>query len=106
MKVTVPANETSRTGVITVTATGYMGITDEGKCTVKQTPGGVDEALRRTWPKSAASCWRTSRRRRNRPVRRNPAKSLQGIVVSDKGGGNQQPFIVNIADDTQEGGAA
>lgn len=106
VKVTVPANETSRTGVITVTATGYMGITDEGKCTVKQTPGGVDEG-----PETNVAEIR-SLVLENEPggdetdlsdeIR---AKSLQGIVVSDKGGGNQQPFIVNIADDTQEGGA-
>ena len=32
--VTVPANVTSRTGTITVTATGYMGATDTGTCSV------------------------------------------------------------------------
>lgn len=33
------------------------------------------------------------------------AMTLCGIVVSDKGGGNQQPFIVILADDTQDAGA-
>ncbi len=92
VKVTVPANETSRTGVITVTATGYMGITDEGKCTVKQTPGGVDEG-----PETNVAEIR-SLVLENEPggdetdlsdeIR---AKSLQGIVVSDKGGETSSP---------------
>lgn len=33
------------------------------------------------------------------------AKTLTGIVVSDKEGGNCQPFIVNIVDDTDKGGS-
>ena len=32
-------------------------------------------------------------------------KSLQAIVISDKEGGNTQPFLVVVADDTQEAGA-
>ena len=65
-----------------------MGITDEGKCTVKQTPGGVDEG-----PETNVAEIR-SLVLENEPggdetdlsdeIR---AKSLQGIVVSDKGGG-------------------
>ena len=46
--VTVPANVTSRTGTITVTATGYMGATDTGTCSVRQIKEGETLTLETT----------------------------------------------------------
>lgn len=104
--VTVAANATQRTGTITVTATGYMGATATGKCTVKQAPGGVIVGpetnvaeIRRLTMEANPSDAKTDLPEAVR------AMTLTGIVVSDKGGGNQQPFILVVADNTQEGGA-
>lgn len=101
--VTVPANATSRTGTITVTATGYMGATDTGKCTVRQIKEGETNTnvaeLRRL---IMATNPTADGKELTDAIR---AMTLCGIVVSDKGGGNQQPFIVILADDTQDAGA-
>jgi len=101
--VTVPANVTSRTGTITVTATGYMGATDTGTCSVRQIKEGetntniaeIRELVMATNPSADGKELTDAIR----------AMTLCGIVVSDKGGGNQQPFIVILADDTQDAGA-
>ena len=101
--VTVPANATSRTGTITVTATGYMGATDTGTCSVRQIKEGetntniaeIRELVMATNPSADGKELTDAIR----------AMTLCGIVVSDKGGGNQQPFIVILADDTQDAGA-
>lgn len=101
--VTVPANATSRTGSITVTATGYLGATDTKTCTVRQLKEGQQETniaqirklILATNPAAEAKELTDAIR----------AMTLCGIVVSDKGGGNQQPFILVVADDTQDAGA-
>lgn len=101
--VTVPANATSRTGSITVTATGYLGATDTKTCTVRQIKEGQQETniaeirklILATNPAAEAKELTDAIR----------AMTLCGIVVSDKGGGNQQPFILVVADDTQDAGA-
>ena len=101
--VTVPSNATSRTGTITVTATGYMGATDTGTCSVRQIKEGetntniaeIRELVMATNPSADGKELTDAIR----------AMTLCGIVVSDKGGGNQQPFIVILADDTQDAGA-
>lgn len=101
--VTVPANATSRTGTITVTATGYMGATDTGTCSVRQIKEGETNTnvaeLRRL---IMATNPTADGKELTDAIR---AMTLCGIVVSDKGGGNQQPFIVILADDTQDAGA-
>lgn len=86
--VTVAANATQRTGVITVTATGYMGATATGKCTVKQAPGGVIVG-----PETNVAEIRRLTMEANPPAAKTDlpeavrAMTLTGIVVSDKGGG-------------------
>ena len=83
--VTVPANVTSRTGTITVTATGYMGATDTGTCSVRQIKEGetntniaeIRELVMATNPSADGKELTDAIR----------AMTLCGIVVSDKGGG-------------------
>lgn len=101
--VTVPANATSRTGSITVTATGYMGATDTGKCSVRQLKEGQQETNIAEVRKLVMATNPTADEKELTDAIR--AMTLCGIVVSDKGGGNQQPFILVLADDTQEPGA-
>lgn len=101
--VTVPANATSRTGTITVTATGYMGATDTGKCTVRQIKEGESNTNIAEIRRLVMATNPTAEEKTLTDAIK--AMTLCGIVVSDKGGGNQQPFIVILADDTQEPGA-
>lgn len=105
VEVTVPANATSRTGVITVTARGYMGITATGKCTVKQTQDGLPEGPDTNVAEIRRLIMATQPSAKKELTDEIKAMTLQGIIVSDKGGGNHQPFILVVADDTQEGGA-
>lgn len=101
--VTVPANATSRTGTITVTATGYMGATDTGTCSVRQIKEGETNTNVAELRKLVMATNPTADGKELTDAIR--AMTLCGIVVSDKGGGNQQPFIVILADDTQDAGA-
>lgn len=87
VEVTVPANATSRTGVITVTARGYMGITATGKCTVKQTQDGLPEGPDTNVAEIRRLIMATQPAAKKELTDEIKAMTLQGIVVSDKGGG-------------------
>ena len=104
LNVTVEANTEARTGTIVVTALGSQGAADTGRCTVKQTvrtPAAetnvapIREKILATGPTAEKTDLPDEIR----------ALTLRGIVVSDRESGNQRPFLVNVADDTAEGGS-
>lgn len=83
--VTVPANATSRTGSITVTATGYLGATDTKTCTVRQLKEGQQETnIAQIRKLVLATNPAADAKELTDAIR---AMTLCGIVVSDKGGG-------------------
>ncbi len=103
VKVTVEANPEARTGTIVVTAHGDRGITDTGRCTVKQTAHApAAETNVATIREQVLAAGPTAEKAELPDEIR--AQTLRGIVVSDREGGNQRAFLVSVSDDTRKGG--